>query len=230
MPIKAVLFDMDGVLLNSEPLHDETNLKILSDLGVEADSSVTDPYVGRTSEALWKALKERFQLEMSIEDLMDRQWDTNIRNLPESGIGPSDGLCELLQYLRDNHFRATVASSSRGVFVEAVLDYLGISSFFEGYTCGEEINNSKPAPDIFLLAAKKMNVLPSECLVIEDSSAGVRAGKAAGMVTIGYVNPTSEGQDVSSADITVSNLADVCRILAGTDPTPKNPIFMHREA
>jgi len=211
---------MDGVLLNSEPLHDETNLKILSDLGVEADSSVTDPYVGRTSEALWKALRERFQLEMSIEDLMDRQWDTNIRNLPESGIGPSDGLCELLQYLRDNHLRATVASSSRGAFVEAVLDYLGISSFFEGYTCGEEIKNSKPAPDIFLLAAKKMGVLPSECLVIEDSSAGVRAGKAAGMFTIGYVNPTSEGQDVSSADITVSNLADVRRILAEKDPIP----------
>jgi len=213
MPVKAVLFDMDGVLLNSEPLHDDTNLEILRDLGVEADRSITDPYVGRTSEALWGDLRERFQLGLSIEELMDRQWETNIRALPHSGIGPSAGLDDLLQYLKEHHIRATVASSSRGTFVASVLEHLQIRDFMEGYTCGEEVEHSKPAPDIFLLAAEKMHVSPSECMVIEDSSAGVRAGKAAGMFTVGYANPTSEGQDVSVADVVVHHLADVRRIL-----------------
>jgi beta-phosphoglucomutase-like phosphatase (HAD superfamily) len=214
MPIKAVLFDMDGVLLDSEPLHDAINLQILRELGVEADSSVTDPFVGRTSEALWGALKEQLLLSESIEVLTERQWAYVIRALPDSGIEASEGLHDLLTYIEEHSIRATIASSSRGAFVEAVLEHLGIARYFEGYTCGVDIVHSKPAPDIFLLAAEKLGVLPSECLVIEDSSAGVRAGKAAGMYTVGYVNPTSEGQDVSAADVMVVNLADVRHIIA----------------
>lgn len=214
MPIKAVLFDMDGVLLNSEPLHDEVNLQILREEGIEADSSVTDPYVGRTSEAMWGDLIEQLHLTKSIDSLIERQWADVIRALPHSGIEASEGLLDLLTYMEDHFIRATIASSSRGAFVEAVLRYLRIERFFEGYTCGEDIVHSKPAPDIFLLAARKLGVSPSECLVIEDSSAGVRAGKAAGMFTVGYRNPTSEGQDVSVADVTVMHLSDIRHILA----------------
>lgn len=214
MSIKAVIFDMDGVLLNSEPLHDAANLQILRDAGIEADSSVTDPYVGRTSETMWGALKEQLQLTASVDSLVERQWEDVIRALPDSGIEASEGLHELLAYIEDHSIRATIASSSHGAFVEAVLSHLDIEPFFEGYTCGEEIIHSKPAPEIFLLAADKLGVSPSECLVIEDSSAGVRAGKAAGMFTVGYENPTSVGQDVSVADVTVKHLSDVRHILA----------------
>jgi beta-phosphoglucomutase-like phosphatase (HAD superfamily) len=211
---------MDGVLLNSEPLHDEINLQMLREEGVEADSSVTDPYVGRTSEAMWGALKEQLHLTKSIDSLIERQWAKVIRALPDSGIKASEGLHDLLTYIEDHSIRATIASSSRGAFVEAVLRHLDVASFFEGYTSGEEIVHSKPAPDIFLLAAHKLGVSPSECLVIEDSSAGVRAGKAAGMFTVGYSNPTSEGQDVSGADVTVMHLSDVRLILDEMNAVP----------
>jgi beta-phosphoglucomutase-like phosphatase (HAD superfamily) len=83
----------------------------------------------------------------------------------------------------------------------------------EGYTCGEEVRKSKPEPDIFLLAAQKLGVRPEECVVIEDSTAGVRAGLAAGMFTIGYLNPTSDGQDVTPADQVVKHLADAVQVI-----------------
>ena len=213
MTVKAVLFDMDGVLLDSEPFHDETNLILLRKYGVEADKSVTNPYIGRTSTELWTALKERFHLPVTVEELIEEQWAMNIRNIPSSGIGRSEGLDPLLAFLSENKIRSTVASSSRRGFVEAVLEHLKLSAYMEGYTCGEEVEKSKPEPDIFLLAARKLGVSPEECVVIEDSTAGVRAGLAAGMFTIGYVNPTSEGQDVSPADQVVRHLADAVPII-----------------
>jgi beta-phosphoglucomutase-like phosphatase (HAD superfamily) len=163
---------------------------------------------------MWGALTEQLHLTKSIDSLIERQWADVIHALPDSGIEASEGLIDLLTYIDDHFIRATIASSSRGAFVEAVLRHLHVERFFEGYTCGEEIVHSKPAPDIFLLAARKLGVSPSECLVIEDSSAGVRAGKTAGMFTVGYRNPTSEGQDVSAADVTVTHLSDVRLILA----------------
>ncbi len=213
MTVKAVLFDMDGVLLDSEPFHDETNLVLLRKYGVDADKSVTNPYIGRTSVELWTALKERFHLPVTVEELIEEQWATNIRNLPSSGIGRSEGLDSLLAFLSENGIRSTVASSSRRGFVEVVLEHLKLESYMEGYTCGEEVKKSKPEPDIFLLAAQKLGVRPEECVVIEDSTAGVRAGLAAGMFTIGYLNPTSDGQDVTPADQVVKHLADAVQVI-----------------
>lgn len=212
--IRAVLFDMDGVLLDSEPFHDEVNLLILSGFGIEADKSVTNPFVGRTSEALWSALGPRFHIPLSVEELIDLQWSTLLEKLPDSELVPSKGLLPLLDDLERKQIRSTVASSSRGAFVEAALRHLGIWERMEGYTCGQEIEHGKPAPDIFLLAAQKLGVSAKECMVIEDSTAGVEAGIAAGMLTVGYRNPTSDGQDVSAADYVVEDLYDVIGILS----------------
>lgn len=213
MPIKAVLFDMDGVLLDSEPLHVVINSEIYKDLNVLIDQDLINEFVGRTSSERWTRIKTKFGLEHTVEQLNDRQWNALIKALLNSGIAPSEGLDTLLSYLKKNSIRATIASASAGSFVEAVIDYLDLRDVMEGATTGDEVVHCKPAPDIFLLAAKKMGISPSECLVIEDSSAGVRAGKSAGMFTVGYMNPTSPGQDLSPADAVVDNLADICAIL-----------------
>lgn len=214
MPIKAVLFDMDGVLLDSEPLHVVINSEIYKDLGITIDQDLINEFVGRTSSERWKRIKAKFGLEHTVEQLSDRQWNALIKALQDSELRSSAGLDTLLAYMKENGIRATIASASAGSFVEAVIEYLGLRDVMEGATTGDEVVHCKPAPDIFLLAAQKLGVPPSECLVIEDSSAGVRAGKAAGMFTVGYKNPTSPGQDLSPADTVVDNLADICAILA----------------
>ncbi|HHT76460.1 MAG TPA: HAD family phosphatase [Clostridiaceae bacterium] len=211
--IKAVVFDMDGVLLDSEPLHDRTNIEILKSYGINADASVTDPFVGRTSEALWTELKGIYHLSDSVEELIERQWSMNIKALPSSEIEASKGLEDVLAYILENELSASVASSSRGDFVQAVFDHLNLWPFMEAYTSGQEIEHGKPAPDIYILAARKIGVRAEECLAVEDSTAGVRSAKAAGMITVGYRNPTSQGQDVGMADYVVDCLSDICNII-----------------
>lgn len=211
--IKAVVFDMDGVLLDSEPLHDRTNIEILKSYGINADASVTDPFVGRTSEALWTELKGIYNLSDSVEELIERQWSMNIKALPSSEIEASMGLEDVLAYILENELSASVASSSRGDFVQAVFDHLNLWPFMEAYTSGQEIEHGKPAPDIYILAARKIGVRAEECLAVEDSTAGVRSAKAAGMITVGYRNPTSQGQDVGMADYVVDCLSDICNII-----------------
>jgi HAD superfamily hydrolase (TIGR01509 family) len=211
--IKAVVFDMDGVLLDSEPLHDRTNIEILKSYGINADASVTDPFVGRTSEALWTELKGIYHLSDSVEELIERQWSMNIKALPSSEIEASKGLEDVLAYILENELSASVASSSRGDFVQAVFDHLNLWPFMEAYTSGQEIEHGKPAPDIYILAARKIGVRAEECLAVEDSTAGVRSAKAAGMITVGYHNPTSQGQDVGMADYVVDCLSDICNII-----------------
>jgi beta-phosphoglucomutase len=214
MSVSVVLFDMDGVRVDSEPFHDKVNEDIYKTLGIVVDKADVNEFIGRTSNHRWTSLKERYHLNQTVDALNDWQWKALVEQLPDSGIGPSDGLDTLLAFLKQNNIRASVASSSRSTFVEAVMDHLDLHKDMEGYTCGDEVENCKPAPDIFLLAAHKMDVDPSLCLVIEDSAAGVSAAKAAGMYAVGYDNPTSEGQDLSQADVTVKNLADICGILS----------------
>jgi len=213
MPIDAVLFDMDGVLLDSEPLHVKINSEIYRELGIVVDDTFIEGFVGRTSMDRWTGIINRFHLENTAEELSDRQWIALTAALWDSGVGPSEGLDALLSFMKEKNIRATIGSSSRRTFVEAVVDYLKLHEAMEGSTTGDEVVNCKPSPDIFLLAAKKLGVDPAKCLVIEDSQAGVCAGKAAGMYVVGYDNPTSPGQDLSLADKTVTNLAEVCIIL-----------------
>lgn len=211
--IRAIIFDMDGVLLDSEPLHDQTNIEILKSYGIEADASVTDPFVGRTSEALWTEMKAIYSLPDTVEALIARQWSMNIKALPSSGIVASKGLEDILAFALARELSLSVASSSRGDFVEAVFDHLNLWPFMEAYTSGMEIDHGKPAPDIYLLAAQKISMPVEECLAVEDSTAGVKSAKAAGMITVGYRNPTSQGQNVDHADYVVDSLSDICDII-----------------
>ena len=162
---------------------------------------------------IWTELKGIYHLSDSVEELIERQWSMNIKALPSSEIEASKGLEDVLAYILENELSASVASSSRGDFVQAVFDHLNLWPFMEAYTSGQEIEHGKPAPDIYILAARKIGVRAEECLAVEDSTAGVRSAKAAGMITVGYRNPTSQGQDVGMADYVVDCLSDICNII-----------------
>lgn len=211
--ISAVIFDMDGVLLDSEPYHDQTTTSILESYGAKGAYEAIRPYVGRSPEDMWAAMKIKYDIPASVEDLVELQWKKNVSGLADSGLERSEGLSELLEFCHNKGIRVAVASSSRQDFMEAVFDHLDLWKYVEVFASGSEVENGKPMPDIFLLAATRLDVDPERCLVVEDSTAGVQAGRMAGMYTIGYDNPTSGGQNVNAADVVVKSLGEIPKII-----------------
>ena len=211
--ISAVIFDLDGVLLDSEPFHDQTTTSILESYGAKGAYEAIRPYVGRSSADLWAAMKAKYDIPASVEDLVELQWKKNVAGIPDSGLERSEGLSELLDYCHEKGIHIAVASSSRQDYVEAVFDLLDLWKYVEVFATGAEVKNGKPMPDIFLLAATRLDIDPERCLVIEDSTAGVQAGRMAGMYTLGYENPTSGGQNVSAADVVIKSLSEVPKII-----------------
>lgn len=211
--ISAVIFDMDGVLLDSEPYHDQTTTSILESYGAKGAYEAIRPFVGRSPEDMWAAMKIKYDIPASVEDLVELQWKKNVSGLSDSGLERSEGLSELLEFCHNKGIRVAVASSSRQDFMEAVFDHLDLWKYVEVFASGAEVENGKPMPDIFLLAATRLDVDPERCLVVEDSTAGVQAGRMAGMYTIGYDNPTSGGQNVNAADVVVKSLGEIPKII-----------------
>lgn len=207
--LQAVIFDMDGVIIDSEPLHFEVDMLVMNNLGVMITQADLEPYVGMTNPAMWEQLIQKYALKHSFEELIHEQIDTKLRMLGEREEQPIAGVRELLHRLQGNGTRIGLASSSPRIFIEAVLEKFGIASYFEAVVSGEEVPHGKPAPDVFLAAARELSVDPANCWVIEDSRNGIKAAKTAGMSCVGYVNPNSGNQDLTQADLIVDSLTDL---------------------
>jgi len=129
--------------------------------------------------------------------------------LSQENEEPMPGVAELIEELYKNKVKLVVASSASIKNIEIVLKMFNLERFFETKVSGDEVNNGKPAPDIFLYAAKVIGAQPEECIVIEDSKNGVEAAKSAGMKCIGFQNPNSGNQDLSSADMVINSFSEI---------------------
>jgi len=209
--INAVIFDLDGVLIDSEPLHAMADTQLLIESGINIPQNYFDRFVGWTNKAMWEQIKKEFPLKQGYEELTKRQMILKLNLLKQINFEPVGGIPELLEALKMNHIPMAIASSSPRQFIEAEIDKIGIKQYFTCWISGEEVAQSKPEPDIFLKAAELLKVNPPECIVIEDSESGTVAAKRAGMTCIGYRNPNSGQQDLSKADliIEVINKADI---------------------
>jgi beta-phosphoglucomutase family hydrolase len=203
--IKAVIFDLDGVILDSEPLHFEADRLAMRDYGMEIPDEVLVSYVGVSGRDMWADLIASFGIPDTLEGILARQKAHKLKLLAETKLTAIAGIPELLDTLLQAGAAIGLASSSPRYFIQSIIENLGIASYFQAVASGEEVARSKPSPDVFLLAAERLGVDPADCIVIEDSAHGVRAAKAAGMYCVGYVNPTSGEQDLSLADLTVSS-------------------------
>jgi len=205
---KAVIFDLDGVILDSEPLHFEADRRTMSVYGGGLPDEVLISYVGVSGRDMWADLITRYGIPDTLEGVLAHQKAHKLALMAEMELAAIHGIPELLRHIREAGMALALASSSPMYYIEAVLAKLGIAGFFRAVASGEEVPRSKPSPDVFLLAAERLAVDRRDCLVIEDSAHGVRAAKTAGMLCVGYVNPTSGEQDLSGADLVVSSFAD----------------------
>jgi beta-phosphoglucomutase family hydrolase len=208
--IKAVIFDMDGVIIDSEPIHHNMEKELFNKLGIQVDEDEHNTFVGKTDRDIWGYLKEKHQLTDTIEELLENKVNTFINYVvTREDVKPIDGIVNLLDRLHKRGLKIGLASSSSMKVIEAVINKLDLKKYFDAVVSGENMKRGKPEPDIFLHTAKLLNTLPENCLVIEDSKNGVYAAKAANMKCIGYKNINSGNQDLSKADIVVSSYYDI---------------------
>lgn len=209
--IKAVIFDLDGVITRTSKFHHVgwKAVSLMEDIALNDEEIQALDGIGRL-ESLEIILKNKY-----TQDYIDKYLKHNgifqqladkknliylkcLASLTSKDILP--GVEELIQKLKNKKIKVAVASSSKNTFL--ILEKLGLNKTFDAVTTGLDISKSKPDPEIFLLAAERLNVKPQDCLVIEDAASGIQAAKSAGMKTIGVV----EGLD---ADYNFTNLEDI---------------------
>lgn len=207
--MKAFIFDMDGVIIDSEPIHKQVIKEFLQKHNYTIDNEELDRYVGMTSTAVFSMLKEKFHLPASAQELTDQHMEDFKLYIKNHQIQPIDGIRELLSKLQAQNILTAIASSSPLDVIEFVANDFAITDCFTYLMSGEDVAQGKPAPDIYLATAKKLNVNPADCVVLEDSTNGSIAAKAAGMYCIGFANPNSGNQDLSAANTIVHKITDI---------------------
>lgn len=206
--LKAIIFDMDGVIIDSEPMHAKAAYLALGKY-CDITMDYIKTFIGSTTYIMCQKTVEDFQLNISPEKLLKENNEMKEYLLKAEGHSIVPNVIDLIKDLHKNGMKLIIASSSSSEEIQEVIKSLDIGKYFVGYVSGVDIKHTKPAPDIFLKAAKYLKVEPEECLVIEDSFHGVCAANSAGITCVGYVNPNSGNQDLSKADILVEGFEEV---------------------
>ena len=207
---KAVIFDMDGVLIDSEPVHYEIEKLIFDLLGIQVSDAIHRTYMGASNDFMYSDLKSRFNLSTSVQELI--QFDDDYRssyliNLKHVDINP--GVLDLLTELKTAGIKLAVATSSSPEIASVLLNRCEIASFFDSVITTSVAGKSKPAPDVYLLAAHRLGVLPKDCIVFEDSPNGLSAAKNAGMYCIVIQNDNQFDNQLTLADYRISSFEEL---------------------
>ncbi len=207
--IKAVIFDHDGVIADTEPIHFRADNAILARYGFSISAEANDSLVGVSTKKSWEILREMFKIQEAAEWLAEEKTNEAARIIANGGIAPNKGLLQLLDGLKRNGCTLAIASGQYRRIIDAVLAKLRISSYFSTVVSAEDTTFGKPSPEVFLTAASRLGVNPAECVVIEDSESGVTAAKAAGMACVALKTQATASHDVSKADLIISSLSEL---------------------
>ena len=210
----TILFDMDGVLVDSELQHYEAWNEVFQELGFTVPWDVYKPNIGRTLVNLFKIVEDYVGYPLKDHDaLLDNYKEKLDRLFDREGYKEIPGVKEIIPKLKDAGYHIAVASSSPVKEIERTIRHVGLEGQFEILYSGENARRPKPWPDPFLECAKLIGSDPASCIVVEDSYNGSLAGKRAGMMVIGIQNPGSGDQDLSNADIIIDKFSELEGIL-----------------
>ncbi|MCF6141367.1 HAD family hydrolase [Flavobacterium sp. K77] len=208
--IQTVIFDMDGVIVDTEPVHRYAYFKQFEELNIAVTEEMYTSFTGFSTRNTFQKLKELFVIDQEVEDLIQRKrtifndaFDT------KSDLELLPGVEKLIKDLFANGMQLILASSASKVTIERVFSRFKLHDYFTHVVSGEDFPKSKPHPAIFEHAAS-LSISPKEnCIVIEDSTNGVKAAKAAGLLCIGYNSLHSEAQDLALADVIVQDFEEL---------------------
>jgi HAD superfamily hydrolase (TIGR01509 family) len=206
--IRAVIFDMDGVMIDSEPLWEKTERILLGRRGMDYNPIYRDKIVGLNQNDSGKLLRETFNLIETVEEIIAGRTEI-LLGLYEKELELVPGLLILLKRLKENGFPLALASSSPLRVINFVLDKFSLNEFFSVIVSGDTIQLGKPHPDIYFHTANKLGVEPRECVVIEDSINGVKSAKRAGMICIAVPDKGLNQKEFQIADLIINRLDEI---------------------
>jgi beta-phosphoglucomutase len=206
--MKAVIFDMDGVLADSEPLICEAAMAMFREKGLAVHEEDFHPFVGTGENRYLGGVAEKYGFPLDIAEAKRRTYEIYLERLP-GRLQPFPGAVPLVQQCRRAGYKTAVASSADWIKVEANLKAIGLPpSEWDALVTAEDVERRKPFPDIFLTAARRLNCPPLQCVVIEDAVNGVAAARAAGMRCIAIAQ-TFPPEQLQEADLVVARIADL---------------------
>ena len=209
---------MDGVIVDTEPVHRYAYYKQFEELNIEVTEAMYTSFTGFSTRNTFQTLKEQFQLTHEVEDLIQRKRSIfNDAFDTKADLELLEGVRTLIEDLHQNGIQLILASSASKVTIDRVFNRFGLHDFFTHIVSGEDFPKSKPHPAIFEHAASLSIASKENCIVIEDSTNGVKAAKAAGIYCVGYESEHSKDQNLDEADKVITHFkelnADLVKIL-----------------
>ena len=201
---------MDGVIVDTEPVHRYAYYKQFEELNIEVTEAMYTSFTGFSTRNTFQTLKEQFQLTHEVEDLIQRKRSIfNDAFDTKADLELLEGVRTLIEDLHQNGIQLILASSASKVTIDRVFTRFGLHDFFTHIVSGEDFPKSKPHPAIFEHAAS-LSIAPKEnCIVIEDSTNGVKAAKAAGIYCVGYISEHSKDQHLDEADLVINHFKEL---------------------
>lgn len=182
--IKAIIFDMDGLMIDSERVTFECYQERLKDMNLTMDAEFYKTLLGKPIKGIYQRFYDVYGNDFPIENVIQDVHQLMAERFETEGVPVKKGLVELLHYLKDNNYKTIVATSSNRDRVDKILAQAKITEFFDDSICGDEVTKGKPNPEVFLKSCQKLGVNVDEAIVLEDSEAGIQASYDANIKVI----------------------------------------------
>ncbi len=207
--LKAVLFDMDGVIVDTEPLHRKAYHQMFDDVSIDVNEDLYASFTGQSTINICKRLVNHFNLNETPEDLVSLKRKHYKVFFDNGGLELIDGVLERIKDYHANDVKLVVASSASMMGIHQIFERFELNPYFSAKFSGADLKQSKPHPEIFIKAAESTGFKASECMVIEDSTNGIKAANAAGIFCVGFKSEHSSHQDYTLANKVVSSFNEI---------------------
>lgn len=208
--LQTVIFDMDGVIVDTEPVHNYAYYEHFKLLGIEVSAEMYASFTGNSTKNVFQKIKDHFEVTEDIHTLVEKKRSLfNDAFDTKADLFLLEGVEELIKQLHQNGIQLILASSSSKVTINRVFNRFKLHSYFSHIVSGEDFPQSKPNPDIFLEAVRLSKSNKENCIVIEDSTNGIKAANAAGIYCVGYRSVNSKQQDYSLANLVIDSFEEL---------------------